>query len=84
MENILFEEKDNKYIISVDKNSVEVETIHDFVNQLRFEQLSKKAEYNEDELLALSEEIKQNWWEKNKWWILKGIDDYKKQNGISE
>ncbi|WP_153800143.1 hypothetical protein [Foetidibacter luteolus] len=84
MENILLEEKDNRYIISIDKDSVEAGTIMNFVDQVRVEQLSKKADYDEEKIMALEKEIKQAWWEKNKWWISKGIEDYKQQNGLSE
>ncbi len=84
MGNVVIEEKGNQYIISIDKDAVDAGTLRNFVDQLRFEQLSRKADYNEMELQAIGEEIKDDWWRKNKWWITKGMEDYKKQNGITE
>ena len=58
------------YIISVDKNAVNQDTIHDLINRLRLEYLLEKADFQED-INSIGDEIKANWWQKNKEDILK-------------
>ena len=62
-----------RYIISVDKNAVNQDTIHDLINRLRLEYLLEKADFKED-INSIGNEIKANWWQKNKEDILKRIN----------
>ena len=62
-----------RYIISVDKNAVNQDTIHDLINRLRLEYLLEKADFQED-INSIGNEIKANWWQKNKEDILKRIN----------
>ena len=62
-----------RYIISVDKNAVNQDTIHDLINRLRLEYLLEKADFQED-INSIGDEIKANWWQKNKEDILKRIN----------
>ena len=62
-----------RYIISVDKNAINQDTIHDLINRLRLEYLLEKADFQED-INSIGDEIKASWWQKNKEDILKRIN----------
>ncbi|MCF8333680.1 MAG: hypothetical protein K9I47_06000 [Bacteroidales bacterium] len=55
----------DKFIISIDKNLIDKDLLFQFVDILRLESLAEKVNFDED-MEKLDEEIKENWWEKNK------------------
>lgn len=55
----------DKFIISVDKNSINKESLVQFIDNLRLESLADKVDFDED-IEELGEEIKEDWWKKNK------------------
>lgn len=65
MENVEILSTDDKIIITINKEAVDVNFLASLFNRLRVEQLIKKADFDEA-LLKLSKEIKSDWWEKNK------------------
>lgn len=80
MESIEFEIKDDRYILSIDKNITEENTIRNIIKTLRFQELSKKSGLNEEEMQLMGEDIKSIWWQKNSTEILKRINAYQKEN----
>lgn len=61
----------DRYIISIDKNSIEREFLLELMERLRIEALIHKADFNED-IVQLGEEIKAEWWQEHKEEFLKG------------
>ncbi len=56
--------KDNKIIIEIDLNNKNVdEKILSFLSSL---EISNKSQATEEDILKFSEEISDNWWQKNK------------------
>ncbi len=56
---------DNRFLISIDKAFIEQEFLIRLMNRIRLEYLAKKVDFDED-IEQLEDEIKINWWEKNK------------------
>ena len=71
MESIQVEDQDEQFLIRINKNSIEKETLIDILSKIRTEDLSKRANVSDD-VEQLGEEIKADWWSKNKErWIKK-------------
>jgi len=45
----------DKWIITVDKTVTDVETIDNFLKRLSLEEISRKANYNEEKIMELAE-----------------------------
>jgi hypothetical protein len=73
MATIDLETTSRKYLISIDREQMDSETFYAFFEQLRTEFLAQKMNTDENDLLALDEEIKQSWWQKNQSKILNKI-----------
>ena len=71
MNAISLETTDQNYNISIDRESMDSSTFYAFFERLRTEFLAQKMNTDESDLIALSEEIKANWWQKNQEKILK-------------
>jgi hypothetical protein len=56
---------DNRFLISIDKTFIEQDFLIRLMNRIRIEYLAKKIDFDES-IEILGEEIKSNWWEKNK------------------
>lgn len=54
-----------KYLISIDKDAIEQDVLFTILKSLRIEHLAQKSNIG-DEIFEIGEEIKDNWWEKNK------------------
>ncbi len=74
MESLTIRSTENKVIITIDKSSVDDDFLDGLFNRLTTEQLLKKADFDED-VLKLSEEIKKDWWIKNKNNFIEETDD---------
>lgn len=74
MEALSIRSTETKVIITIDKSSVDNDFLNGLFNRLKTEQLLKKADFNED-VLKLSDEIKNDWWEKNKKNFIDEMDD---------
>ncbi len=66
MEAIKIDTTEDKFIITIDKDSVDADFIYALLDRYRIEQLIKKAEFDEEKLMMLAKEIKVDGWEKNK------------------
>lgn len=62
---INLEYTDQKILISLDRSAFEKDVIFEILNRIRAEYLAKKADIGE-EIESLGEELKSDWWEKNK------------------
>jgi hypothetical protein len=56
---------DDKFLISIDKNSIDKEFLLELIEKIRLESLIRKADFDES-IEDLGEEIKADWWRKNK------------------
>lgn len=56
---------DDKFLISIDKNSIDKEFLLELIEKIRLESLIRKADFDES-IEDLGEEIKADWWKKNK------------------
>ena len=65
MNPIRLEDQDNQFLIHIDKDMIEKETLIALLDSIRVEDLSKRADFGED-VVQLGEEIKADWWANNK------------------
>ena len=65
MESIQIEDNNHQFLIRIDKSSIEKETLVELLHKIRIEDLSTRADLGED-VEQLGEEIKADWWSKNK------------------
>ena len=61
---------DDRVVITFDKNIIDKDSLIKFITRLRAAELIRKADFSE-ELLKLADEIKSEWWDKNKKEFLK-------------
>ncbi len=54
----------DKFLISIDKNSVDKEFLLNLIEKIRLEYLVRKVDFDET-IEDLGEEIKTDWWQKN-------------------
>ena len=62
----------NQIVITIDRSLVDINFVNNLVERLRVEQLINKANFSE-EILNVANQIKKEWWEKNKKSYLEGI-----------
>jgi len=74
MEALTIKSTERKVIITIDKSSVDDDFLAGLFDRLKIEQLLKKADFVED-VLQLSDEIKRDWWKKNKHNFIEETDD---------
>lgn len=55
----------NQYVINIDKNLLDKDTLIKVLSWLRIEELAQKMNVD-DEVFLLDDEIKSSWWERNK------------------
>lgn len=65
MTGIHLDTQNDKYLISVDKATFDKAWIVRLIENLRMEELARQFDFDE-EIEELGEEIKTNWWAKNK------------------
>jgi len=76
MDALTLETTAQKYLISIDRSLMDQPTFYAFFEILRTEFLAQKMNTDETDLMALSDEIKGNWWQKNQEKILKSVSQY--------
>ena len=64
----------NRFVISIDKSLIDLECLNKIIDRVKFEYLVKKGNFNE-KILNIGDDIKKDWWGKNKKDFLKGIED---------
>lgn len=70
MEAVTLETQDDKFLISIDKNYVEKDFLVKLIDKIKLEHLVHKVDFDES-IEELGEQIKADWWEKNKTRFLK-------------
>jgi len=65
MTSIQLDTQSDKYLISLDKASFSIEWLQNLIQKLRTEELAKQFDFDEN-IEAIGEEIKADWWAKNK------------------
>lgn len=71
MEAIQVSSTNGELTIKVDKSRIDMDIILDFLERLRVEFLAQKIDFDK-EILKISDEIKENWWSRNKDQFLAG------------
>jgi len=62
---ISIQEQGEQVVIKLLKSDINVALIERLLQQIRLQYLLEKAEFDEDALFELTEEIKADWWAKN-------------------
>ena len=65
MTSIKLDTQSDKYLISLDKAAFDMEWLQVLIQKLRTEELAKQFDFDED-IEAIGEQIKAEWWAKNK------------------
>lgn len=65
MDAITLETQDDRFIISIDRDYLDKETLTRLIDQIKIEHLVQKADFDES-IEELGSKIKADWWEKNK------------------
>ena len=60
---------DNDFLIRIDKKSISQDVLLRLLEKINIEFLAQKIDFQED-IIELGEEIKADWWQKNKAWFL--------------
>lgn len=76
MSAITLDTTEQQYIISIDRNLMDKPAFRLFFERLRTEALADQINSDETDLMALSEEIKADWWAANGTKILDRIEKY--------
>jgi hypothetical protein len=63
----------NNLILSIPKNMLSDKLIQKVIRLIEFNQLTQNNNVAEQEAFTLAEELKTNWWEANKDWFLKDV-----------
>lgn len=84
MSNITISETEDRLLISISKAAAGAEILRGLAEKIRFEELSSNANYDEKDILELGNEIKQQWWEKNKVKIERDIESFAALNDQGE
>ncbi|MCP5103522.1 MAG: hypothetical protein GY950_09095 [bacterium] len=64
-----------KVVISVDQDMISNDYFLKFLERMKVEEIARKSQLKEEDAMSLAEEIKTDWWEKNKNQLLDGIDE---------
>jgi hypothetical protein len=65
MRTVTLDSSEDRFIISIDKNSINKDALLQFLENLRLEALADKVNFGK-EIEDLGEEIKRDWWQSNK------------------
>ncbi len=65
MTTIQLDTQPDKYLISIDRSAIDRQWLVQWIERLRMEELAAQFDFGE-EVEALGEQIKADWWEKNK------------------
>jgi hypothetical protein len=63
----------NNLILSIPKNMLSDKLIQKVIRLIEFNQLTQDNKVAEQEAFIMAEELKTNWWEANKAWFLKDV-----------
>ena len=66
MNAIEIESNADRYVISIDKHSIDKSVLFEILERLQVEKLAQKINFSDD-IIALGEEINHSWWQQNKY-----------------
>ena len=69
MEALHVETTEDRFLISIDKRSIDKQYLFYLLDKFRLEYLARKVDFDAS-IVDLGEEIKSNWWKENKEWFL--------------
>ncbi len=72
---IKIENKNNEILLSFPQHLISSQYLQSVIERLEMEAVVQKSSMSETDAWNLSEELKSNWWEKNRDNILKRIED---------
>lgn len=64
-----------KILIAIDEDMLSNEYFLEFLERMKLEDIARKSRLTEDDAMTIANEMKEDWWQKNKSELLKGIDD---------
>lgn len=70
MNAIEIESNADRYVISIDKHSIDKSVLFEILERLQIEKLAQKINFGDD-IIALGEEINHSWWQQNKYRFIK-------------
>lgn len=79
MEALQIENTKDVLTIRLDKSSFSSQYISNLITQLRTEYLIHKADFDES-IDGIGDEIKQNWWSKNKEKIMEKVENFQQND----
>lgn len=65
MSTVTLDSSEDRFIISIDKKSIDKDALLQFLEILRLEALAEKVDFQED-IEEVGKEIKSDWWKANK------------------
>lgn len=65
MSTVTLDSSEDRFIISIDKKSIDKDALLQFLEILRLEALAEKVDFQED-IEEVGKEIKSDWWKSNK------------------
>ena len=60
------ERENNEIKISIPDNIIDINEIQNFIDYIRFNEISSRSKATKNDAENLSDEINQSWWDKNK------------------
>ena len=64
-----------KILISIDQDMISSDSFLKFMEQMKVEEIAQKSQLTEEDAISIAEEIKADWWNKNKDRLLDGINE---------
>ena len=74
MDPVTLDSSGERFLVSIDKNFIDKASLIEMLERIRLEYLAQKIDFKED-LTELGENIKSDWWQKNKARFIKDIDE---------
>lgn len=65
MRAVILDSSEDRFIISIDRNSISKDVLLQFLENLRLEALAERVDF-EEEIEDWGEELKKDWWQANK------------------
>jgi len=64
-----------KILVSIDQDMISNELFLKFIERMKIEEIAQKSRLREKDAYSIAEEMKADWWDKNKDQLLKGINE---------
>ena len=64
-----------KILISIDQDMISSDSFLKFMERMKVEEIARKSRLTEEDAMSIAEEMKADWWNKNKDRLLDGINE---------